>query len=139
MKRVVVLVCVVTLCYLALASPAGAAAPRYIMVSGPRLARPALIDDWNETFAFIVAVAQSSRTKASLAHRPRYLLSLFWQGTDEPVPTDPKEGNQFGWFYPAHGTRRAVVDLFVSGSRYPRRAPPRVLAILANHGVPTRL
>ena len=110
-----------------------------MFVSGPGLAKPVLIADWSDNGFFLSALVNAPRTQDSLAHRPRLRLSLFWQTTGKPVPTDPHKGNQFGWFYPAHGARRAVVLLLVDGSYFPRRAPVRDLAILAKHGVPTRL
>src|SRR5205807_650244 len=52
------------LAVLALAAPATAAAPNYILVSGPGLARPVLLGDWNENLALLAAVANAPRAKA---------------------------------------------------------------------------
>ena len=111
-----------------------------MFVSGPGLAQPVLFRNWSENGLFLSALVNAPRSHASLKHRPRFRLSLFWQRTASPVPTDPRKGNQFGWFYPAHGSRAAVVLLYADlTDRAPEVAPARDLAILARHGVPTRL
>jgi hypothetical protein len=113
------------------------------MVSGPGLPRPVLLDDWDENLTLLVSVVQAPRAPRaavrSLPRRPRLRLSLFWGWGENERPTRPGEANQSGWLYPAHGSRRAVIDLLVSGRRFPRLAPRAALSILARHGVPTRL
>jgi hypothetical protein len=123
---------------LVLAAPAHAAAPRYIMVTGPGLLRPVLLADWNENLEFGVAVAGAPRTRDKLAKRPRFRIAEFW-GWIGPPPTRPGQAGQHGWFYPAHGLRGPVIVLMADGILVPRVAPARVLRILARHGVPTRL
>ena len=120
------------------AVPAQAAAPRYILVSGPGLQRPAMLGDWTENLAFVTSLLLARRpTSGWQDNRPRYDLALFWGVPTKPVPTRPNEANQHGWFYPATGRRRAVVKLRVSGKDFPRVAIPETLRILARHGVPT--
>jgi hypothetical protein len=46
---------------LALASPAQAAAPTYILVSGPGLARPVLLANWRENLVLLSAVVNAPR------------------------------------------------------------------------------
>ncbi len=122
-----------------LAAPATAAAPRYILVSGPGLANPALLDDWNENLRLEAAIAGSAQLpRARYVARPRYDLALFWNWTEGVVPTRPEAADQHGSFYPAHGRSVAVVVLYVGGKRVPRQASPDVLRILKRHGVPTR-
>jgi hypothetical protein len=117
-----------------LASSASAAAPRYVFVTGDCVAEPVLLADWAENHALLLVFADSPRVRLrALRGRPRLRLSLFW-GADSERPTRPGDANQFGWFYPAHSGRPAVLDI----ARGPRRASARALAILARHGVPTR-
>jgi hypothetical protein len=123
-----------------LAVPTQAAAPRYILVSGPGLERPATLGSWTENLAFVTSLLRARRpTSGWQANRPRYELALFWGVPAKPVPTRPDEANQHGWFYPATEGRRAVVKLRVSGENFPRVASHETLRILARHGVPTRV
>jgi hypothetical protein len=127
---------------LVLAAPATAAAPRYMLISGPKLAQPELFDDWSENAQFLFLVANAPRLHVSarvLSHRPRYDIAMFWGWTDLQRPTRPSDANQHGWFYPAHRKLRPIVDLMVEGVRVPRRALPSVLEIFARHGVATQL
>jgi hypothetical protein len=122
------------------AVPAQAAAPRYILVSGPGLQRPATLGNWTENLAFVTSLLHARRpTSGWPDNRPRYQLALFWGVPAKPVPTQPSTANQYGWFYPATGGRRAVVKLRVSGEDFPRVATAETLRILARHGVPTRV
>src|SRR5438105_11445573 len=140
MRRATTLLAV--LAALALAAPAVAAAPNYILVSGPKLARPVLLGDWNENLALLAAVARAPRAKGpavrGLARRPHYDLAEFWGWSGQPPPTRPHDASQHGAFYPARRAAPAVVVLMVDGSRVPRLAPAAALRILAQHGVPTR-
>jgi hypothetical protein len=114
-----------------------AAAPRYILVSGPGLARPVVLGVWDENLRFLSALLPARRAHdAKLARRPRYDLAFFWGVPARPVPTRPRDTNQHGWFYPRVGARPAVVDLVLGGERYPRLATPGALRILARHGIP---
>jgi hypothetical protein len=127
---------------LALAAPAGAAAPNYILVSGPGLTRPVLLGDWDENLVLLSALAESPKASQAvvrgLARRPRLLLAEFWGWGGLPQPTSPGQANQRGWFYPARGRQPAVFRITVDGTTAPRIAPARALAILAGHGIPTR-
>jgi hypothetical protein len=126
----------------ALAAPAHAAAPNYILVSGPGLQQPVLFDDWSENAQLLLAIANGRRAKRAalrgLAARPRFDLAEFWNWSALPAPTDPREATQHGLFYPAHGRKPALFKVMVEGTRVPRIASARALAILARHGVPTR-
>jgi hypothetical protein len=126
----------------ALAATAEAAAPNYILVSGPGLKKPVLLGDWDENGALLSTLVDARKaTRAALrglARRPRYDLAEFWDWGGRPLPTNPKQANQHGWFYPAHAHKRALFAVMVDGTRAPRFAPRRALAILARHGVPTR-
>lgn len=137
MRRVVA-VAVVAVCAV-LAAPAYAAAPRYILVSGPGLTRPVLLGDWQENLRFLESLLPARKLPAFRpAGRPRYDLALFWGVPAKPIPTRPRDANQHAWFYPAHAGRPAVVDLVLSGESAARVASPRALRILARHGIPTR-
>jgi hypothetical protein len=121
---------------LVLAAPASGAAPQYILVTGPCLAKPVLLGSWSENHVFLSALADAprlERTATALVRRPRYRLALFWGPPAKQPPTRPRDAAQHGTFYPAHHGRPAVVDI-----TEPRRASARALAVLARHGVPTR-
>ena len=129
----------VSLAVTVVAAPAEAAARRYIIVSGPGLERPVVLGDWNENLRFLIALLPAERPSPGWeGDRPRYDLALFWGVPGKPVPTDPRAAGQHGWFYPAAGARRAVIDLQLDGRRFPRLASPKALRILARHGVPIR-
>jgi hypothetical protein len=137
------LVVAVVVASVALVAPAHAAAPNYILVSGPGLRQPVLLGDWNENLEFVVAISSGAKAKRpalrGLARRPRFDLAEFWNWSYLPAPTDPREASQHGWFYPARGRKPALFKVMVDGTRAPRIASARALAILARHGVPTRL
>lgn len=128
---------------LVFAASAHAAAPQYILVSGPSLARPVLLDDWSENLALLTALVDArtadGATARRLGERPRLRLALFWGWAGKPRPKRPSQANQSGWFYPRRGSQPPVVDLRVAGVRVPRIAPAPVLRILARRGVPTRV
>jgi len=132
----------VLLAAVALAAPAQASAPNYILVSGPGLAQPVILDDWSENGQLLVAIGNGRRAKRAalrgLARRPHFDLAEFWGWSANPRPTDPREASQHGLFYPAHGRKPALFKVMVAGTRVPRIASARALAILATHGVPTR-
>ena len=130
----------VTLTAAVVAIPAEAAAPRYILVSGPALQRPVVLGNWNENLAFLTGLLPADRPAPGWRNdRPRYDLALFWGVPAKPMPTHPNEAAQRGWFYPANGGRRAVVKLLISGQDHPRVATRAALRILARHGIPTRI
>ena len=121
--------------------PAHAAAPRYMMVSGLGLPRPVLLDDRHENHAILLALADAprvGRAAAKVQRRPRLRLTLFWGWLLERPPTSPSQGDQRGWFYPACGTRRAVIDLRVNGQRVVRVAPTALVPIFTERGIPVR-
>jgi hypothetical protein len=128
---------------LVLAASASAAAPNYILVSGPGLVRAVLLDDWNENGELLSAMVNAPRAKRAvvrgLVRRPRLDLAEFWGWSDLPRPTRPSQANQHGWFYPFFRGRPPVVTLMVDGLRVPRLAPESVLQILTRHGIPTHL
>jgi hypothetical protein len=129
---------------LAVVAPAEAAAPDYIMVTGPGLAQPVLLDSLQENFELMLATANRGagvpqRTAKGLSKRTRYRLWLFWGWGRATPPTDPTEASQRGSFYPARRRQRAVIVLRVDGITIPRFAPPQVLAILGRHGIPLRV
>lgn len=123
-----------------MAAPAQAAAPRYILVTGPGLEQPLMLSNWSDNLKLYLALLPARRPGAAgWQHaRPRYDLALFWGVPAKPVPSNPAEANQHGWFYPAVGGRRAVIKLLIDGQDFPRVATPEALRILARQGVPTR-
>jgi hypothetical protein len=128
---------------LVLASPAQAAAPNYIIVSGSGLARPVLLSNWKENLVLLLAVANAPRARGiairGLAHRPRLDLAEFWAWSGRTRPTTATNANQHGQFYPARGSRPQVIVMTANGVTVPRLAPASLLKILARHGIPTRL
>ena len=127
---------------LVLASPFQAAAPNYILVSGPGLKRPILLGNWGENGALLSALLSAPPAKwnvvRALAGRPRFDLAEFWGWGSRPRPTRPSQANQHGWFYPAHRSKPPVIVLVVNGYESPRLVPTSVLKILARHHVPLR-
>jgi hypothetical protein len=118
---------------------ANAAAPRYILVTGPSIQHPVVLGDWSENLTFLVDLIPTRRPlQGWRTDRPRFKLALFWGVPAKPVPSDPSKASQVGWFYPAVGDRRAVVVLLVSGRDGPRIASKKTLRILGRHGIPTR-
>jgi hypothetical protein len=145
------LVAACALAALCLAPAAGAAAPRIIMVTGPGLEEPVFFTDYLENLDLMVAFQQGREIEEGrivdpkeLRRRPYLELWLFWGDTQwEPYVREGRltelrreQANQYGRFYPAFGRRTAVMNLDVPGSR---KATARLLAILARHGIPTRV
>jgi hypothetical protein len=122
------------------ASGAIAAAPNYMFVSGPGLARPVLLANWDENGVLLSSLVNApfatDRVARGLARRPRFEVSEFWGWGGRPRPVRPAQANQRGWFYPAHGAAPAVFAVMVNGTPRPRLAPRRALRILAHHGIP---
>ena len=121
-----------------------AAAPPYIMVTGPRLAKPVLLSNWPENLALLTAMEASPRAKASeargLGTRPRLDLALFWGWSlDSPPPTKASDASAHGSFYPTYRGRPALVRMKTNGVDSVRVASPKVLSIFAKHGIPTRM
>ena len=128
---------------LVLASPVHAAAPNYILVSGPGLKRPILLGNWSENGALLSALVTAPKAKRSvvlgLARRPRFDLAEFWGWGGRPRPTRPSQANQHGWFYPKHHAKPPVIVVTVNGEKVPRLVPTTVLEILGRHHVPLSL
>ena len=141
LRRVVPLLAV--LASLLAAAPAQAAAPNYILVSGPGIAHPILLGNWAENGALLSALVDAPIARGTavrrLARRPSFDLAEFWGWGALPRPKRPSQANQHGRFYPAHGSKPAVIVLTVDGAKVPRLVPARVREILARHHVPLRL
>jgi hypothetical protein len=129
------------------AAPARAAAPRLLMIGGAPLAAPVLPSDWDEISTLTGLLSSGPAAPSDpLGGRPSLRLAMFWDaGIWEPYVREgrlgslrPEQANQFGRFYPAVAGRPALVDLPWVGT-WPKRVGPEALAILARHGVPTRL
>jgi hypothetical protein len=94
-----------------------AAAPRVILVSGPLLERPILIDDLDDN-ARIMASVNNRAVAASEAptDRPYYEFALFWRvewvhyiNEGRPVAAlKSEQATQHARFYPAVGTAPAL-------------------------------
>src|SRR4051812_41289847 len=82
---------------LALAIPARAAAPNYILVNGRGLSHPVLLANWQENMKILLAVANAQRargqTAAGLIARPRFDLAEFWAWGRRPRPTNPAQAS----------------------------------------------
>ena len=138
MRRLVALLAV-TLGACALAGPANAAAPRYIMVTGSGISKPILLANWRENMALEMAIANAPKAAhpPGLSVRPRLELWLFW-GWSERRPKRPEQANQHGWLYLAVGSQPALVALRVNGTSKLRVVSAPLERILERHGVPTR-
>lgn len=114
---------------LTFAAPA-AAGPRAIVVAGPTLPRPVVIDDRAGLQTLYRALETADRTVAAdaLRGRPLLTLALTWpEGVRRPAA---------GRFWPAEGDHPAAVAL---AGRPPAQAPSDLLRVLYARGVPTRL
>jgi hypothetical protein len=124
------------------APEADAAAPRYILVTGPGISHPILLASWRENQDLMTALVQApfaSGRAARLADRPRFDLAEFWGWEPPPArPTRPADAGDHGAFYPAHGSRLAVVSMVLGGVARLRLVPASALRILARHRVPLR-
>jgi hypothetical protein len=127
-------------------APAFAAGPNFIIVNGPGLAKPVVLDEWDENVRLLSASETQGADVASesLASRPYLNLALLigsdWTrekidalGAEKIAEQSPDR------FYPAIDGKEAVVAISLLDRRGPREAGPTVLAILARNGVPTRL
>ena len=130
------------------ATPARAAYPSIILVSGPQLEKVIAIDDLRDIVDMTLPLGQASFVpREQVRGRPHLLLSLFWgENLWEPYVREgrldelrPEQANQEGRFYPAFDGHEAVIDLLVNGRAGPKRAPPEALTTLARHGVPISL
>ena len=102
---------VAVLAALVLASTAGAAAPRYILVSGSGVPEPALLRDWSENLELLTALLAARHADRATIHglgaRPRLRLGLFWGWPENPRSTSPAQANQTGWLVRNPITSRA--------------------------------
>jgi hypothetical protein len=125
------------------AAPVHAAAPNYILVSGPGIKRPILMANWGENGALLSALVNAPRAPGTavgeLGKRPRFDLAMFWGWGSKPRPTRPGQANQHGWLYPAHRSKPPVIVATVNGYSFPRLVPARARVIFALHRVPLRL
>lgn len=128
---------------LVLASSAQAAAPDYILVSGPGLVRPVLLANWNENHDLLLALAVAPRARGAqvrgLGRRRSLDVAEFWGWSGKPRPTKASQANQHGRFYPADGTHPAVIVLTVNGNSFPRLVTAKVRSVFVRHGIPLRL
>ena len=143
MCRIVAAAVVSVLATFVLAVPAHAAAPHYILVSGPTLKRPALLPNWRENHLLLLSILEATpaprRVPSRPLRRPRFDIALFWIWSSPTPPKRPRSGDQHGSFYPAYRTHPALIRLTVSGVDRLKLAPPSALKILARHGVSIRL
>ena len=122
-----------------------AAAPPYIMVSGPaareagaplQLGGEPRTPHWRWTRLHARRRATSDR----LSTRPRLDLALFWGWSlDSPPPTKASDASAHGSFYPTYRGHPALIRMKTNGVEYARVASAKVLRIFAKHGVPTRM
>ncbi len=121
-----------------------AAAPPYIIVSGPRLKKPVLLSNWQENLSLLDAISASPRAKTSelrtVSTRPRLDLALFWGWSlESPAPTKASDASAHGSFYPTYRSHPALIRITENGVGSTRVASPAVLRIFAKHGIPTRM
>lgn len=148
-RRIALTFPVVLLAWLSAALPVEAAAPRLILVYGPPLAQPVVLDDWQENLTLMVAATEDAGLSADkLRGRPYFRLAFFW-GQEWAAYVDagkplsalrPEQGNQAGRFYPAIGDAGPVLtfDSIPGTGPLTRRLEQAGVAVLARHGIPTR-
>jgi hypothetical protein len=140
-----------------LAADVHAAAPRLILVTGPMLKRPVLLESWDENMRLMLAVANPASVAAeALPNRPFHKVALFWGPEWAEYITKgrsvkalrPEQGNQHARFYPAVGSSP---PLFVfedipgplgEGARkvgLVRSVEQRGLDVLAKRGIRVRI
>jgi hypothetical protein len=132
----------------AVPSPAHADNPWIIVVSGPLLREPVVIDDWKDNYILLTQEdLRIPASKAPLEGRTYLEMHLFWGPAWAPgslsIPRRAPaaiNADGHGRFYPASGGRSALVVLDASTAA---RTPERVLQlgadgeeVLARHGVP---
>ena len=126
---------------LALAAPAHAAAPNYILIHGPGLEQPILlhvVENGTVLLTLVQAPYASPQRIRQLRNRPRLGLALFWDWRDRPGPRAlPQRTSE------APSAQRTAPNR--RSSRFGSTAPtspdsprPRFLRILARYGVPIR-
>lgn len=106
---------------LALATPAAAAAPNYILVRGPGLKRPVLLDDWweNHHFVYLWASDQAARgtmesdDEAFINHIAVRIRELFAQAHERAVPQSTETADE--------ATHRAAENHALDVAEQPRR------------------
>ena len=95
-----------------------AAAPRLILISGPLLERPILIEDWDDNARIMAGINERTVAQSEpLVDRPFFELALFWglewvQYANDGRPLahlKPEQANQHARFYPAVGAAPALV------------------------------
>jgi hypothetical protein len=133
------------------AASASAAAPTYIRVTGPGLAKPVLLSNWHRNLDIMLAIENSPAIRPSaVAHllrsRPRLAFTLYWNWTGLGKPTGKEKAQecltssngcpQRGWFYPAYHGRPAVADFVYNYLFVPRLASAKLLSLLRQSGIP---
>jgi hypothetical protein len=141
-------------CALVFVASASAAAPRYIRVSGPGLAKPVLLAGFKQNLRIMLGVDNGRELPAStvLRGRPRLEFTLFWAWkgpapqSDRPPATPAclsagagQPCLQHDWFYPANHGRPAVTDFIYNGLPAVRLATPDLLTALRRARIPTTL
>jgi hypothetical protein len=146
--RVLLIVGLTLLMAALVASPAVAAAPRLMMVYGPPLSKPIVLQDWRENLTVMVGLERTNIDPGELEGRPYLKMALFWgprwvEYVEEGRPLDalrPEQANQHARFYPATEDEPALITFGSSkfGPGVIRRVEPEALAVLARHGIPVR-
>jgi hypothetical protein len=121
------------------ADATNAAAPPFLMVTGPPHVRPILLDDQRENLRILTALVDAPFAPPAivkgLEERPRLDLGLFWRWTWTNAPTHPADASDHGSLYPGRGPDPAVAVVRLDGTTRPRIVPERALAILRRRGV----
>ncbi len=136
--------------------PMLAAAPPIIIVTGLPLSQPIVLADWEQNIALISSGVENPIGQMEAPQGRPYLdLALFtgeqWASyveTGQPVEAlQPSQADEHGRFYPASATEPALLVLLEVQRRggislmtwSVRHIDEAGLAILTEHGVPTRL
>jgi hypothetical protein len=131
-------------------APTGAKGSRFIVVAGPTLEEPVILDDWPENLKLLTATLDEGAAVApgSLASRPFLNVALLWgpwtRGEIDRIGAGKiaergRGGDNDDRFYPAVDGKKAVVAIYLADRPGPREAGPTVLDILTRHGIPVAL
>jgi hypothetical protein len=133
---------------LAETSSAFAAAPRIIIVAGGGLAKPVVLDDWQENLAIMLAATDEVDARVEgLSARPSYRIAMFWgpkweqyiQAGKDPRALHIEEADQLARYYPPMVAHGAVLsfDSIPGPGAVTRRLKVAGVWIFSRHGIGT--